>query len=124
MLASLAFTLTFLLNSYAAAAMPQPTPAPLQNGTEKLTVSGLRKRQIVTEMLTCGFYNGDPALSRTADPDFNCRVDAANKLWGFCPTTVIAASDCGFARRCVDSHACKTGCGRTNIRPSQPLHGV
>ena len=38
-----------------------------------------------------------------------------NGLWGFCPTTVISASDCGLAGNCVDSHACTAGCGIKNV---------
>ncbi|KAL1843093.1 hypothetical protein VTJ49DRAFT_3040 [Mycothermus thermophilus] len=45
------------------------------------------------------------------------RVDTLNGLWGFCPTTVIAAADCGLAGSCVDSFSCSGGCGFTD----QPL---
>ena len=60
---------------------------------------------------TCGYLNGNGALSRTAEPGFDCRVDAKNALWGFCPTTVISPSDCGFGGDCVDAHVCSSGCG-------------
>jgi hypothetical protein len=71
----------------------------------------LKKRQATAFVSTCGFLNGDASQPRTADAGFNCRVDTQNALWGFCPTTVIAATDCGLAGNCVDSSACKKGCG-------------
>lgn len=80
-----------------------------------LPVAELRARQITTEDSTCGYANGDPDQARTADPGFNCRVDTKNALWGFCPTTVISASDCGLAGACVDSKNCKTGCGISGV---------
>ncbi|KAK6948737.1 hypothetical protein Daesc_010508 [Daldinia eschscholtzii] len=51
-------------------------------------------------MSTCGYQDGDPSKSRTAEPDYDCRIDTANGLWGFCPTTVAIASDCGLAGAC------------------------
>jgi hypothetical protein len=70
----------------------------------------LRKRQ-VTDAVTCGFVNGVSSEPRTAQPGFDCRVDTKNALWGFCPTTVIAATDCGLAGMCQDSYFCSSGCG-------------
>ncbi|KAF2801753.1 uncharacterized protein BDZ99DRAFT_577436 [Mytilinidion resinicola] len=67
----------------------------------------LARRQETTFENTCGFLTGDPTKPRTADG----RVDVENSLWGFCPSTVISASDCGLAGNCVDSHACSKGCG-------------
>ncbi|KAG8410115.1 hypothetical protein J3458_019183 [Metarhizium acridum] len=68
-------------------------------------------------MSTCGYQDGDPKRSRTAESGFNCRVDTVNGLWGFCPTTVIAATDCGLQGFCIDSHSCSAGCGNgDNIR--------
>ncbi|KAM0254306.1 hypothetical protein ACHAQJ_006947 [Trichoderma viride] len=64
-------------------------------------------------MSTCGYQNGDPKKSRTANPGFDCRVDTMNGLWGFCPFTVIAATDCGLAGSCVDQASCSSGCGKT-----------
>src|SRR4051794_25495784 len=57
----------------------------------------LHKRQTTVIVSTCGYLNGDIKKSRTAEPGFGCRVDTSNGLWGFCPTTVIAARDCGLA---------------------------
>jgi hypothetical protein len=73
----------------------------------------LVEKRIVTELSTCGYLNGDPKLIRTANSGYNCRVDTVHALWGFCPTTVIAATDCGLAAACVDSYACSNGCGKT-----------
>ena len=64
-----------------------------------------------TDVSTCGYASGDPKRPRTANSGFNCRVDTVNGVWGFCPTTVIAASDCGLAGSCVDAHSCVDGCG-------------
>ncbi|KAI1077918.1 hypothetical protein F5B20DRAFT_247524 [Whalleya microplaca] len=71
----------------------------------------LRFRAITTQMSTCGYYNGDPSKVRTADSGYNCRVDITKGLWGFCPTTVISARDCGLAGACIDRASCSKGCG-------------
>jgi hypothetical protein len=65
---------------------------------------------------TCGYKDGNPQSARTAQSGYGCRVDTANGLWGFCPTTVISAKDCGLAGVCVDSHSCTEGCGRLSNR--------
>ncbi|KAH9897599.1 hypothetical protein F4778DRAFT_744205 [Xylariomycetidae sp. FL2044] len=72
----------------------------------------LNLRAVTMQVSTCGYRNGNPALSRTANPGFHCLVDITRGLWGFCPTTVISASDCGLWAACVDSYACSTGCGQ------------
>ncbi|RSL78397.1 hypothetical protein CEP51_008267 [Fusarium floridanum] len=69
---------------------------------------------ISTELSTCGYLNGDPKRMRTANEGYNCRIDTRNGLWGFCPTTVLAATDCGLAGSCVDRSKCSKGCGLTN----------
>jgi hypothetical protein len=74
------------------------------------------KRQAFSPVTTCGYVNGDPQSPRTADPGYGCRVDTANGLWGFCPTSVISAKDCGLAGMCVDEHSCTSGCGRLSDR--------
>lgn len=76
--------------------------------------NNIEQRAISTELSTCGYLNGDPGKKRTADSGYNCRVDTKNGLWGFCPTTVLTASDCGLAGSCVDSHDCSDGCGMTD----------
>jgi hypothetical protein len=58
---------------------------------------------------TCGFDSRGTA--RVAAPDYDCRVDARNGIWGFCPSSVINAWDCGLAGYCVDQHDCSDGCG-------------
>ncbi|UNI22183.1 hypothetical protein JDV02_008094 [Purpureocillium takamizusanense] len=74
----------------------------------------LQGRAPEPQQSTCGFLNGDASKPRTADPGFNCRVDTQNGLWGFCPTSVVYADDCGFAGSCVDDHGCSTACGLTD----------
>jgi hypothetical protein len=70
-------------------------------------------KRIATELTTCGYLDGDPKVVRTANSGYNCRVDTLHALWGFCPTSVIAATDCGLAAACIDSYACSDGCGKT-----------
>lgn len=72
-----------------------------------------RRQQTTTFVSTCGFNDGDANQPRTANSGFDCRVDTQHALWGFCPTTVISATDCGLAGNCVDSHSCSNGCGIT-----------
>ncbi|KID91829.1 hypothetical protein MGU_01799 [Metarhizium guizhouense ARSEF 977] len=87
--------------------LPRPTAT-----LSHRAASALGKRLVhQTEMSTCGYQDGDPKKFRTAESGFNCRVDTVNGLWGFCPTTVIAATDCGLQGFCVDSHSCSGGCG-------------
>jgi hypothetical protein len=74
------------------------------------TVEG---RAITTAMSTI-YLNGDITRSRTANQGFDCRVDVSNNLWGFCATSVVAATSCGLVGSCVDNHACSSGCGFTN----------
>lgn len=75
----------------------------------------LKRQTTATTGTTCGYLNGSAAEPRTAGPGWDCRFDTAHGLWGFCPVTVIAATDCGLAGNCVDSHACTSGCGLTGI---------
>jgi hypothetical protein len=65
---------------------------------------------------TCGFLNGDPSKPWIAPKGFNCRVDTLNGIWGFCPVTVVAETDCGFGAYCFDNGPCSTGCGRASLR--------
>jgi hypothetical protein len=60
-------------------------------------------------MATCGFDSR--GVPREGGNGFDCRVDARNGIWGFCPTTVINAWDCGLAGFCVDKEDCTDGCG-------------
>lgn len=100
---------TFDTRNATSAADPVVTQPPLHSLA--LGSSGLRKRQDDEDGETCGFHNGDPDRPRTAENGFDCRIDTERGLWGFCPTTVIAASDCGLAGNCVDRHDCSRGCG-------------
>lgn len=84
-----------------------------RNATTTLIQQKRQNGAIVTRLSTV-FLSGDSSRSRTANPEYDCRIDLSAKLWGFCPTTVIAASDCGLAGSCVDNHACSKGCGFTD----------
>ncbi|KAK2730490.1 hypothetical protein CKAH01_02318 [Colletotrichum kahawae] len=100
---------------YAAVQPPKPTQPPAKNSTRDADEE-LRRRQVTSiGSKTCGYYDGDPTKFRTADGGYGCRLDINNGLWGFCPTTVISAKDCGLAGACQDEHACITGCGKTGI---------
>lgn len=102
-----------------AAASPRVLPPasitslckPISTPKFLLPEAELRRRQITANDVTCGFSNGDAKEPRTADPGFDCRVDTKDAIWGFCPTTVVAATDCGLAAYCQDSALCTSGCG-------------
>ena len=86
----------------------------LHSGTALMSLKpqvGLKPRQDTASKSTCGYLTGDPNKPRVADFGFACRVDTKNALWGFCPQTVIQASDCGLAGACVDLHRCDSVCG-------------
>ena len=82
---------------------------PIISATPQLVSPNPQRRQ--HSLTTCGFANGDPSKPRTANLGFVCRIDTQHGLWGFCPTTVISATDCGLAGNCVDSNTCSNGCG-------------
>jgi len=111
------FLLAIRYQDFAGAsvtARPAQKPMRISNSTLDsfgLDFGPLERRQNAVKVSTCGFGSGRADRPRTADPGFDCRVDTKNAIWGFCPTTVIAASDCGLAGACVDSHGCSTGCG-------------
>lgn len=112
----LGFGLSSLVNAKPSSGrrLQQKSLAPLSSIAPNSTlcpVVDLKRRQVTSYQSTCGFENGDPNQPRTAQPGFDCRTDTLNGLWGFCPTTVISATDCGLAGNCVDSFACTSGCG-------------
>lgn len=92
-------------------ALVTPSPTHFSSNSSSGSFGELKKRQITAQVSTCGYANGDRTKPRTANSGFDCRVDTKNGLWGFCPTTVITASDCGLAGNCVDANACSGGCG-------------
>lgn len=97
------------------AAFPPMTRIPFEaEPSNHIEAPHIEGRAISTELSTCGYLDGDPDKPRTADQKFNCRVDTKNGLWGFCPTTVLTASDCGLAGACVDGSSCSDGCGMTD----------
>ncbi|KAK4031754.1 hypothetical protein C8A01DRAFT_51275 [Parachaetomium inaequale] len=67
----------------------------------------LQGRDVSTSLSTCGFLNGDPSKPWVAPNGYNCRVDTLHGIWGFCPTTVISATDCGLGAFCFDSGPCR-----------------
>ncbi|CAK7229978.1 hypothetical protein SEUCBS140593_007429 [Sporothrix eucalyptigena] len=69
-----------------------------------------RRDATESELITCGYLNGNVDFPRTAQPGFDCRVDTAHGIWGFCPSTVIAATDCGLAAACRDGGTCSSIC--------------
>lgn len=112
---SLVVVLTSPVLGALSLSLPAVTPKPQVN-TLVDEHDMLRPRAVTTEMSTCGYENGDPSLILTANSGYDCRVDTARGLWGFCPTSVISASDCGLAGYCVDTGKCSTGCGSLSGR--------
>jgi hypothetical protein len=90
--------------------------SPLSNPSGTAFPHHLEGREAITALSTCGFRDGDPAKSWVASDGFNCRVDTLHGIWGFCPTTVIAATDCGLGGFCFDAGPCRTGCGRASLK--------
>lgn len=80
------------------------------------TTSSIDKREeeeeevIVTKFSTI-YYKGDSSKPRTAEPGYNIQVDLSHGFFGFCPTTVTDATDCGLAGVCIDRYSCSEGCG-------------
>lgn len=108
--------LLFLLLAQTVKALVEAATTSLPNGRSYSNLTGdsvpeLKRRQQSTFVSICGYKNGDPNQPRTANSGFDCRVDTQHALWGFCPTTVIAATDCGLAGNCIDAHSCSGGCG-------------
>ncbi|EPE05348.1 hypothetical protein F503_02087 [Ophiostoma piceae UAMH 11346] len=62
------------------------------------------------DLITCGYQSGNVNSPRSAQSGFDCRVDTAHGVWGFCPTSVIVATDCGLAAACIDSGSCSGIC--------------
>ena len=84
---------------------------PLQTLPPSLELQDKELRRRQDSLITCGYKDGDPSKPRTANSGFDCRVATQYGLWGLCPTTVIAATDCGLAGNCVDANSCSKGCG-------------
>lgn len=95
-------------------ALPTVTPTPRLLTLTRRNETEVQKRAITTELSTCGYLNGDSDLVRTANSGYVCRVDTKNALWGFCPNTVLSATDCGLAGSCFDKKDCSKGCGKTD----------
>lgn len=89
--------------------LPRPTGAAAATQSDPMMSSNFRA--VTIQMSTCGYYDSNPSKYRTAKPGYNCRVDISRGQWGFCPTTVLSASDCGLAGSCVDKGSCSNVCG-------------
>ncbi|CAI6332936.1 unnamed protein product [Periconia digitata] len=63
----------------------------------------------------CGYGSGGKGWK--APSGSKCMVDTSAGYFGFCPESKSNAKDCGFARACVDLHACTSGCGRMGEQP-------
>ncbi|ERT03377.1 hypothetical protein HMPREF1624_01691 [Sporothrix schenckii ATCC 58251] len=103
----------------AAVGRTLPTPASLTTKTAPLhfraatqqpTAVALAAAQTDGQLITCGYLDGNASAPRSAQPGFDCRIDTQHGIWGFCPTTVIAATDCGLAAACSDSGTCTSIC--------------
>lgn len=98
-------------------AAPTAHPRPWRRdstSTRTTTISTItttaRTTTTASYVWTCGYLDGDIDEPRTAQAGYNCRIDTADSLWGFCPTSVRSASDCGLAAACQDSGSCSDVC--------------
>ncbi|KAF4968780.1 hypothetical protein FSARC_3909 [Fusarium sarcochroum] len=75
------------------------------------TIGYLEQRAVPSEMVTCGYKNGDPEAMTKAASGSVCRFSTQNGLWGMCNRGGDAS--CTVAGRCRDKHDCTDGCGKT-----------
>ncbi|KAF4435734.1 hypothetical protein F53441_13438 [Fusarium austroafricanum] len=89
--------------------------AKLPSATETLPPSWTKghpeQRAVPSEMITCGYKNGDPAAMTKAESGSVCRFSTQNGLWGMCKSA--GDPKCTVAGRCRDQHDCSGGCGKT-----------
>ncbi|KAB5559625.1 hypothetical protein GE09DRAFT_1202836 [Coniochaeta sp. 2T2.1] len=106
---SMGWPLMLLVQAIVEHSVPSPA----------LVTGHLRSQRdiIPATMFTCGYRDGDPAQGWPAPAGYDCRVDTAHGIWGFCPTTVIAATDCGLGGYCFDANTCISGCGSLRNNP-------
>ena len=88
---SLAVILTLHVVGVLSVSLPVVTPKSQLNASVD-EHDMLRPRAITTEVPTYGYKNGDPSSIRIANSGYDCHVNTARGLWGFCPTSVISAS--------------------------------
>lgn len=99
----------FACRVHAIAIVTPPPPRPTRN--LEIQHQPHNPRAVVDGSI-CGYSSGDPARPLTAPAGYNCRIDTARSVWGFCPTTVGAdVSKCGIPVYCIDDLACEKGCG-------------
>lgn len=114
-LISLFFTFSYVRHVQALPQLLQDIFSPWSPVRSNSSHLLLYKRQAPPPQTICGYLTGDSRKIRSAAPGFGCRVDTRNGIWGFCPTTVIVASDCGLFGVCYDNNLCQDGCGKTDI---------
>ncbi|KAK4142527.1 uncharacterized protein C8A04DRAFT_29801 [Dichotomopilus funicola] len=102
----------------AIAIVTPPPPLPTRDPESQHQHQHHDARALV-ETSTCGYSNGDPAHPLTAPAGYNCRVDTARGVWGFCPATVGAdVQKCDLPVYCFDQLGCETGCGDPKVTGS------
>ncbi|KEY69964.1 hypothetical protein S7711_11442 [Stachybotrys chartarum IBT 7711] len=74
----LAFTLATAPHSHAVLVPAINSIPSLEITAHRNNKLRLLERQIETELSACGFLDGNTDQSRTAEPDYNCRVDPRN----------------------------------------------
>jgi len=92
------------------------TSSPVVTTSPPLVPRQGRNNDFGTVLSTCGFLNGDPSSPLMPGEDYDCKIDTTQGIWGFCPTTVRAAGDCGLVGFCYDAGPCSKGCGDSNLR--------
>lgn len=99
--------------------IPLPTPTarlPQRNGSEFNKRADIKTTTTSIDVMSiCGYENGDRNKMRTVNPGSKCQLDTWNTLWGFCPTTITIATQCGFAGACIDQGSCSSGCRKTGM---------
>ncbi|OBS25388.1 hypothetical protein FPOA_05921 [Fusarium poae] len=86
-------------------------PTPTETSAPSRTNDLLAQRGVPSEMITCGYKNGDPEAVKTPANGSVCRFSTQNGLWGMCKSG--GDPDCTLIGRCRDHHDCFGGCGKT-----------
>ncbi|SCB65895.1 unnamed protein product [Fusarium graminearum] len=86
-------------------------PTPTETSAPSRTDGLVAQRGVPSEMITCGYKNGDPEAVRTPAAGSVCRFSTQNGLWGMCKSG--GDPNCTLVGRCRDHHDCFGGCGKT-----------
>ncbi|KAH7173809.1 uncharacterized protein B0J16DRAFT_197746 [Fusarium flagelliforme] len=86
-------------------------PTPTETSAPNRTNGHLAERGVPSEMITCGYKNGDPEAVTTPPAGSVCRFSTHNGLWGLCKSG--GDPRCTLVGRCRDHHECFGGCGKT-----------